>query len=59
VRIGEFCDEKPALPVSMQAQEAASSRLLDALEKKHRESQERTADAISYADLMKEVRSDV
>lgn len=59
VRIGEFCDKKPALPVSMQAQEAASSRLLDALEKKHRESQERTADAISYADLMKEVRSDV
>ena len=59
VRIGEFCDKKPSLPISMQAQEASSSRLLDALEKKHEESQARIADAISYADLMKEVQSDV
>ena len=59
VRIGEFCDKKPALPISMQQQEASSSRLLDALEKKHEESQARIADAISYADLMKEVQGDV
>jgi len=49
----------PTLPISMQMQDAASSRLLDALEKKHEESRQRTADAISYADLMKGVRGDV
>lgn len=59
VRIGSFCDKAPALPVSIQAQEASSSRLLNALEKKHEESRERTADAISYADLMKGVSGNV
>ena len=59
VRIGEFCDKTQALPVSMQLRDAASSRLLDALEKKHGESGQRNADAISYADLMKGVGSNV
>ena len=59
VKIGAFCDKMPTLPISMQMQDAASSRLLDALEKKHEESRQRTADAISYADLMKGVRGDV
>ncbi|MBP5249865.1 MAG: transposase family protein [Lachnospiraceae bacterium] len=59
VKIGAFCDRMPTLPVSMQAQEADSSRLLDALEKKHKESGQRKADAISYADLMREVRDNV
>ena len=43
----------------MQLRDAASSRLLDALEKKHGESGQRNADAISYADLMKGVGSNV
>lgn len=59
VRIGEFCDKTQALPVSMQLRDAASSRLLDALEKKHEESGQRNADAISYADLMKGVGDNV
>lgn len=59
VKIGEFCDKTPALPISMQVQDAASSRLLDALKKKHEESRQRNADAISYADLMKGVDDNV
>ena len=59
VRIGEFCDKSPTLPASMQAQEASSSRLLDALAKQHEESRQRNADAISYADLMKGVGGNV
>jgi len=37
LRIGEFCDKAPTLPLSMQPVKADTSRFLDALEKKHRE----------------------
>ncbi len=54
LRIGAFCDKTPSLPVSMQAVEAESSRLLDALEKAHAENAARRADAISFSGYRKE-----
>lgn len=54
VKIGPFCDKNPALPVSMQAADPDTSRLLDALEKKHRESTRVMADALSFADYGKD-----
>ncbi len=59
LRIGEYCDQKPALPASMLAVEPETSRLLDALEKKHAESAKRRADAISFGAYRKEVAQDV
>ena len=59
LQIGEYCDQKPALPVSMLAVEPETSRLLDALEKKHAESVKRRADAISFGAYRKEVAPDV
>lgn len=49
VKIGSFCDKKPALPVSMQDQKPATSRFLDALERKHEERSQMRQDAISFA----------
>lgn len=57
--IGEYCDPKPALPASMLAVEPETSRFLDALEKKHRESEKRRADAISFGSYRKEVAGSV
>ena len=57
--IGEYCDQKPALPVSMLAVEPETSRFLDALEKRYEESVKRRADAISFGAYRKEVPSDV
>lgn len=54
LKIGEFCDRKPTLPVSMQQAETKTSRLLDALEKKHKESRNHYADALSFASYGKE-----
>lgn len=54
LKIGEFCDKKPSLPASMQETEPTTSRLLDALEKKHEESKEHRADALSFASYGKE-----
>ena len=54
VKIGSFCDKTPALPASMQEVETESSRLLDALEKKHEKSMERRADAISFGAYRKD-----
>ena len=48
VKIGEFCSKTPALPVSMQEQETEASRFLSALEKKHAQSRQQVADAISF-----------
>ena len=59
LRIGEYCDQKPELPVSMLAVEPETSRFLDALEKKHEESAKRRADAISFGAYRKEVAADV
>jgi len=57
--IGEYCDQKPALPVSMQAMEPETSRFLDALEQQHKETVKRRADAISFGAYRKEVSPDV
>ena len=59
LQIGGYCDQKPALPVSMLAVEPETSRFLDALEKKHAESAKRRADAISFGAYRKEVATDV
>ena len=49
LKIGEYCDKNPTLPVSMQESIPDTSRFLDALEKKHSENVARMADAISFA----------
>ena len=59
LRIAEYCDQKPALPVSMLTVEPETSRFLDALEKRHAESVKRRADAISFGAYRKEVPTDV
>ena len=48
LKIGEFCDKKSTLPLSMQPKEAESSRFLDVLEKKSEEALQHRADAISF-----------
>lgn len=57
--IGEYCDQKPALPASMLALEPESSRFLDALKKGHEEAMRRRADAISFGGYRKGVSADV
>lgn len=59
LKIGEYCDPKPALPVSMQEKEPETSRFLDALEKQHEEMNRRRADAISFGGYRKGGGSDV
>lgn len=59
LKIGEYCDPKTPLPASMLAVEPETSRFLDALEKHHRESVKRRADAISFGDYRKGVSEDV
>lgn len=54
VKIGEFCDKNPALPVSMQETEAENSRMLAALEKKREQSRRQMADAISFGQFRKD-----
>ena len=49
VRIGEYCVREIPVPRAV-AEEPATSRFLDVLEKKHKESQKKLADAISYSD---------
>ena len=59
LKIGEYCDQKLALPASMLTVEPETSRFLDALEKKHEESARKRADAISFGAYRKEVSADV
>ena len=59
VKIGEFCSKTPALPVSMQEQETEASRFLSALEKKHAQSRQQVADAISFGQYRKDGGSNV
>ena len=51
--IGEFCGTKPKLPEHMLPVEPETSRFLDALEKRHRETLGRNADAISFSSFRK------
>jgi transposase InsO family protein len=51
VRIGDFCDKEPTLPVSIQ--EVESSRLLVALSKKRNENRLHVANAISFKGFKK------
>ena len=44
VVIGPYCDKSPALPASMQEQPPATSRFLDALEKRHEQNQRQMVD---------------
>ena len=53
LQITSYCSQEPAMPAEMLPAQPETSRLLDALEKKHQESKERMADAISYASLRK------
>lgn len=52
--IPEYCDQKPALPAGMREQKPATSRFLDALERKHTETAQHKADAISFSGYRKE-----
>lgn len=54
IKIGEYCDNRPTLPASMQEQKPTTSRFLDALEVKHEQYKNRAADAISFASFRKE-----
>ena len=54
LRIGEFCDKNPTLPVSMQEEKPKTSRLLDALEKKYEEDRKMLTNAISFGSYRKE-----
>ena len=54
LRIGEFCDKNPTLPVSMQEEKPKTSRLLDVLEKKYEEEQKMLTNAISFGSYRKE-----
>ncbi len=53
LKIGSYCDKNPTLPAEMQEQEPETSRFLDALERKHEESSQQMADAISFASYRK------
>ena len=59
LKVGEYCDQKPALPASMLNVEPETSRFLDALEKRHEESAKKRADAISFGAYRKGVSADV
>ena len=59
VRIGEYCDKNPTLPISMQDQKPTTSRFLDALENRHREEKQKRMDAISFASYRKEAEDHV
>lgn len=59
LQITSYCSQEPALPAETLPAQPETSRLLDALEKKHQESKGRMADAISYASLRKGEQSHV
>ena len=54
VKIGSYCDKRPALPISMQEQKPTTSRFLDALEVRYERNQQQMANAISFASYRKE-----
>lgn len=59
LQIGEYCSPKPAIPVSMLPVEPESSRFLAALQRKHEETKQHNADAISFAAFRKEAPGNV
>jgi putative transposase len=59
LRIKEFCDKSPAIPVSLLDEAPKTSRMLDALEKRHEQTVHRRADAISFASYGKDGDRDV
>lgn len=54
VRIPEYCSPDPAIPESMTESRPSTSRLLDVIEKRHCESLQKLADAISYSSYGKD-----
>ena len=54
LKIGEFCDKNPTLPVCMQEEKPKTSRFLDALEKKYEEDRKMLTNAISFGSYRKE-----
>lgn len=59
LRITEYCDQNPAVPASLLAEPPKTSRMLDALEKKHGETLRHRTDAISFASYGKGGDNDV
>lgn len=59
LKIGSYCDKHPTLPISMQQENAKTSRMLDALEEKNNEDRRLMADALSFANYGKEVTANV
>ena len=59
VTIASFVKKKQELPVSLTTVEPPTSRFLDALAKKHAETEVRVADAISFAAMRKEETDNV
>lgn len=57
--IRSYCAQASAIPVAMQTEMPKTSRLLDALEKRHKESKPFMTNAISFADYGKEGRTHV
>ena len=57
--ISGYCAQAPSLPPAMQAETPKTSRLLDALEARHKESKRLMTDAISFANYGKEGRAHV
>ena len=54
VRIGSYCDKTPEIPISMLPEQPEVSRLLEGLEKRHKQSKEMKANAISFNAYKKE-----
>lgn len=54
ISIRSYCDRKPEVPASMLPLAPETSRMLDVLEKRHRERQAKMADAISFGAYRKE-----
>ena len=59
LQIGEYCAQKPEIPVSMLPVEPESSRFLAALQRKREETKQHNADAISFAAFRKEAADNV
>ena len=59
LQIGEYCAQKPEIPVSMLPVEPESSRFLAALRRKREETKQHNADAISFAAFRKEATDNV
>ncbi|MCR5776379.1 MAG: DDE-type integrase/transposase/recombinase [Lachnospiraceae bacterium] len=59
LKIGEYCDKKETLPIAMQLESPGTSRFLDALDSKHKQTKKQLTDAISFASYRKEGGSNV